>query len=829
MMKKILFSALAMGIAAASAWARPLSPQQALDRAMGEAAGSGMRAPATSALTLTRSIAAPGSQTPALYLFAADRTMMIVSADDATDALLGYCDEAAGELPSQMQAWLEGYAAQIEYAAAHPAKGLLLDSPAATSSRADREPITPMISTIWNQSAPFNNLCPMVGGKRAVTGCVATAGAQVLKYFDYPQRGTGTVSYNDNGTNRTLNLSGKDFDWANMIDNYNNSYTATQASAVAYLMQACGYVSSMNYTATASGTQSEYFLSGAKKYLGINSAATFLNRDYYGIAQWESLIYENLKNVGPVYYDGVTDESEGHAFVCDGYSSDGYFHFNWGWGGSYDGYFRLTALNPEGQGIGGAASGGGFNFSQGVILNLTTPTGTTMELPQQAPMTLLGSLTATKSGANGVVLSSDAAQYYNVFCYNSSESMVTVDLGLKMQNLATNDVKYTTLLSSYQIGVNSGFSSLNGNLTGLSQGDYKVSFVCRNAGAGEWIPLNHALSDVDYFMATINASGSIASLTNAEPAELTVENLELLTDVYWGRALKFKYKVTNEGDTEVFDGYYPALFTINNDGSASLLAYANSKIFDLLGGESEDVEIAVNMTIGQSSFSGSAYFGLVSVMSGYIVDFVPVTIEAASAPNPQSTKFSFVGNSYAADASNLQFECGIKNTSGYYAAPLVVWITPENGGYVLQTFSSSDYYFLSAGQTASATFGGAMPSAQLGESYAAFLMNPMSSSQDTLDYLTFTVSQEYSGIEVANGEKAGVKVVCDRSSAMAMVVAPTEISGMEFYTIDGRRAAVQPEINGASASASLAQLPAGLVIVKVTLADGTVHTAKIVK
>ena len=220
-----------------------------------------------------------------------------------------------------------------------------------------------------------------------------------------------------------------------MLDSYTGTYNTTQRDAVAFLMQAVGYASEMSYSPEASGAQSPTMLAGLKQYFGYNEKATMLNRQNFPLAEWEYLIYENLKTVGPVYYAGADNIQGGHAFVCDGYSSDGFFHFNWGWGGAYDGYFKLTALTPEGQGIGGNA--GGFNFDQEIVLNMTAPGSPTIDLPATSPITLTGNLTGSKYGNKGISLSSDQASSMGVFCYNASGETVNVGFGIKAVNIAS--------------------------------------------------------------------------------------------------------------------------------------------------------------------------------------------------------------------------------------------------------------------------------------------------------------------------------------------------------------------------------------------------------
>ena len=213
----------------------------------------------------------------------------------------------------------------------------------------------------------------MPNGK-APTGCVATAMAQVMKYFNWPEKGAGTGKATDSsGKSYAMDL-GVTFSWNDMKAQYNEgNYTSPQASAVALLMKACGYAVGMKYGPSESGAGSVAIPSALVDNFGYDGGVRLCMRTYYGREEWEGMIYDNLAHVGPVLYTGTTNLGGGHAFVCDGYSTDGYFHFNWGWSGMYDGYYLLTALNPEGEGTGGFA--GGYNIGQEVVLGICRPTG----------------------------------------------------------------------------------------------------------------------------------------------------------------------------------------------------------------------------------------------------------------------------------------------------------------------------------------------------------------------------------------------------------------------------------------------------------------------
>ena len=294
----------------------------------------------------------------AYYVFNAqqDKGFVVVSGDDRTEAVLGYSDSGhfdADDMPESMRWWLGQYVEELE---ALDAGLLSLDEDAPTGDLPHRVStsivVAPLLKSQWGQDAPFYFQCPQVDSKYCVTGCVATAMAQIMYYHQWPSSTSKTIpSYTKNNT--TYNsLSTTTFNWSAMKDYYSpdeTSTTNTANAAVARLMNYCGHAAEMNYGTTSSGTHdySDVFV----EYFRYSTKAQKLERVDYTYTQWVNFILTELEAKRPVLYGGKK-QSGGHAFVCDGYDGKGYFHFNWGWYGSNDGYFLLTSLNPKGGGTG---------------------------------------------------------------------------------------------------------------------------------------------------------------------------------------------------------------------------------------------------------------------------------------------------------------------------------------------------------------------------------------------------------------------------------------------------------------------------------------------
>lgn len=301
------------------------------------------------------------------YAFNLEQGYVIVSGDDEMTELVGYAENGffdAENVPPQMQLWLDGYAeyvAAVQSGKAKARKILLSDSPSVV--------VEPLVTTKWNQDAPFNNFAPEYtddnnNTQRCATGCAATAMAQIMKFHNWPEQGVGHYSYEHQSFGTiSSNFSEHVYDWSNMIDRYNNGeYSNVQADAVALLMKDCGVSLNMNY-GPVSGASIYSYTPAFKNYFRYSSRT--VNRSGCETAEFTKIITDELQEGRPIIYCG-TGEDGGHAFVVDGYDTNYFLHVNWGWGGYSDGYFDMNYMDPTGLGIGGGS--GAFKWNQGIVL-----------------------------------------------------------------------------------------------------------------------------------------------------------------------------------------------------------------------------------------------------------------------------------------------------------------------------------------------------------------------------------------------------------------------------------------------------------------------------
>lgn len=298
-----------------------------------------------------------GSLEAYYYVFnrGSDNGFIIISGDDRALPVLGYTDEgdfSYEDIPDNMKWWLQEYADQIQFACTN-----ITDQDEETSVQWENflsgtnlpslRSEVKLATANWSQEAPYYDLCPMVNGKRAVTGCVATAMAIVMKYHGHPAKGSGSHSYTD-GYNNTYSANfATNYDWNSMLNDYSKSYTQTQGNAVAKLMFHCGVSCEMDYDPGASGALSEKMAKALSTYFGYDKSACSMSKSGHADSEWNALLKNELDNGRPVPYGGQAPTG-GHAFVFAGYNNSSQYYVNWGWGGYCNGWFTLSSLNPSG-------------------------------------------------------------------------------------------------------------------------------------------------------------------------------------------------------------------------------------------------------------------------------------------------------------------------------------------------------------------------------------------------------------------------------------------------------------------------------------------------
>lgn len=424
---------------------------------------------------------------------------VIASGDDCAYEILGYADKGtfdADNLPDGLQYMLDCYAEQIENGSKSP-------KTAKPKLGSTYPAVDPLLTTEWGQEEPYNDNCPisLSTGERCVTGCIATAMAQVM-YYHRNHHSTSEVVNAIPPYGSTLVTDsvpkGSPIDWDNMLDTYDSTATEVQRQAVANLMLYCGISTKMRYGPSSSSAYITDVIPALVNYFDYYDDASERSRSNYTDLEWETMVYEELGAGYPIYY-----AASQHAFVVDGHDGNGFVHINWGWAGTDNGHFRLTATSGSGGSMGGYNSGERALF--GVAPNRFIHRLTTTEL----------SLTSSNDVEN-----------------LSSLTSIHVSMAMTVTNLTEETGTFEQAVGLYKLGdlqsVVSPIRTIDGMAPGTAQqfsvslelestlapGIYTLVPISRVTGSNKW----RRNSNYDRFI-TITIYGDSAHLTMGIPEE----------------------------------------------------------------------------------------------------------------------------------------------------------------------------------------------------------------------------------------------------------------------------------------------------------------------
>ena len=388
-MKRSLFVFL-LAVLVLGAWAQAISEQDAKARVL-QYLQKSERVKARGGKPIGEQLALAKVGAEKIYAFNLEGGgYVIASGDSRALPVLGYSDSGHIDwenMPASMKWWLKSYDEAIASLCDHQfVDGNPMDGRAMTRAET-MTAIAPLLAMHWDQMGPYYDQCPIYDGEyapykgmRGLAGCVATAMAQVMAYHQWPREACKAIpaydfEYAFEGKSEPCHMDALPsikFSWDQMLNNYTeeNPGTTAQREAVAELMRYCGQSANMVYSPVFSGAFTIDVLRALRNYFGYDQGARFVRRVFCSIAEWEGLIYQELAAGRPVQYTGYSDDA-GHSFVCDGYDGEGLFHINWGWGGTDDGFFSLSVLNPYNNVSAGSGSSGiGFCIDQECIVGV---------------------------------------------------------------------------------------------------------------------------------------------------------------------------------------------------------------------------------------------------------------------------------------------------------------------------------------------------------------------------------------------------------------------------------------------------------------------------
>lgn len=613
-----------------------------------------------------------------LYVFSTGTGFVVLPNEDSAPVLLGYSDTGEFDLESNssLRQWFDFYNRQLNYLKNHPE-----DKEVLKIRHKSRAEISPLLKTEWNQEYPYNMLCPKVDGHETVTGCVATAMAQVMKYHNFPEHGKGTHSYfwRPGEEELSFNYDSIPFLWERMDNIYDKESSNEARHAVAELMLGCGVSVNMHYEPGGSGAATVMMGESLIDIFGYSKSLWMPNRAYYGYEEWEDMIYSDLAEGLPVLYSGAGTDG-GHQFVCDGYSSDGFFHFNWGWGGLSNGYFLLTALNPDHLGVGGGA--GGFNTTQ--IATLGVRPGTDKDKPVYVfynTDSFFSDIKEVKAGESFRC----GGQYFNFSLATMPDGS---HLGLKFVSESTEEAVFAEGPNVSGYHPDDGRNDLQVQFPKLSDGTYEITPVLKVED--KWSPVRIPVGQPQMIVAVVK--DGIATIENQKKASIYVTDIDIPSKIYRNHEFPMTFTVENIGDAEFYSTITPTLLDIKGD----VVSKSTFRPVDILIGEKENIKdyIGKFTALKDHTFAPGTYTMVFRDEAGKNVsDPIEVNIEVNDDKTEiRISELTIENKDSISNPSSVKIAFNVDCISGVYFGSLRFDVFPDDGGYEVCGSTSSDIY-----------------------------------------------------------------------------------------------------------------------------------------
>lgn len=842
-----LFSFFLLLLCSSPTWAKQLTQEQALDVAQnffdkegGLKSSTDIKLVAVSSeLTENNSLR---SSDEAFYVFNNNNnSFVIVSADDRMKPILGYSLNSpfhTENIPSNIQNFLSAY--YLYYNNLDNSTNILSSTKSSSSSSFATE-VSPLLGEInWDQSSPYNNMCPVIDGKTSVTGCVATAMAMILKYHEYPTKGTGSHSYTtESGTKYSLDFQSITFDWKNMLPQYSKvEYNETQAKAVAELMYACGVGVEMDYSPLESGAYSSNVPKALINFFGYNKNLGYVSRNYFNTSEWMEMLKTELNSKRPVFYSGSSSEV-GHAFVIDGYDKDDMVHVNWGWDGYNNGYFDISSLDPTSTGIGGGSgNGGGFTNYQSMVIGIQPETVSDfyfsffaleeMEIDKKSvaknesfniTLTNLFNLTSVfNKGFISVILENQAGEKHVLYEESIDEAIET--------NYGFSKIDFTDIKIPSE----------------AEDGNYKLYIATKDVREKDYSKVRGNVGSVIEY--NVSVKNDVCTLTPFS-GNLDLKNihgeLEATTSLYSGMTGKFKLSLSNSDNDSEYYGM-GGILLLSNDATPQLLSVLTQTQF-LIPANTENQEINLNAKM-EMDFRKSDSKVDIPTGNYYIAPFVsyrntlcligeliPVVIkEGKICDNIKLSNLSLeksivgVNEDLTINADiTLDGEGNIFNENIYAA----VFSESESSS---QNIHQTEVFIEKENQPYKFTMT-LNPMVETGKYFVALFRIIDNKYTQISNGLPFTVSENPTGLETIATNTDGIKIVSVNSNSVNIIL-PEQTESIDIYNISGNRIYnknLTSENMSANQTLETGYINDGIYIISVRTKDGKTVTTKFIK
>lgn len=762
---------------------------------------------------------------------------VIVSADTRVKKILGYSDKGTfspDNMPSNLKAWLNFYTDEIGYAIDNLPESQSEVTETLFRNARQINAVSPLLGNIiYDQGAPYYNLCPLDGTSHTYTGCVATAMAQVMRYHQHPSQGSGSKTYTTQtlGKTLTVDFGATTYDWANTLPYYYSSASQQENDAVATLMYHAGVSVNMDYTTSGSGTMTNFAVNAMHTYFGYDAGIQFYDRKYFLEDEWIAKVKAEIDASRPVIYQGANSTNEGHAFVCDGYDDNNLFHINWGWSGISNGYYELSALTPDIQGIGG--SNGGYNYYQGIVAGIQKP--------------VAGSIKKQVLGLDSLSVSANSIQRngsVDITLYNLANpagfDYISGAVGFALSQDGQADIPLTgARIDTLKINMYYPAATLSGISFGseIANGIYQLKVIYQD----EQINYPQIMTSTKGF-SYLNVEITNSKITFSKPTiqstlQLSVDPLATVT-LYQNKTGAFDVSVSNIGTVEYNAQIGLRLVKTDNPAvtqdvvsNIELIPVSETKILHMNGKITVapgdyNVEIyydatnnSSNTTFPTTLFTQSA--PITRLTKDISATTVTVNAEPA-APNLSVTSMDMP--SPIARGESFSLPVSIQNNGGFHDGELKAIVTdPSNGNSFVILFGNQTP-LIDGGTTENLSFDGLFSGIPEG-TYNVSIYDGntlLANSTQSFDIQDIAVG-------VNTKQENSLKVLNNPIKETLEMRVPADIIAIYLYNVQGKTIKVIDARKNSFISLPVSQLPKGIYILKAEDKFGKQFIEKIVK
>lgn len=739
------------------------------------------------------------STDPAFYIYniGDQKGFVIVSGEDAAKTILAYADEGlfrTDNIPENLKSWLNFYQQEIEGLRKASITTSVASSEQVSTSAAGIASVAPLLGTVkWNQSDPYNLLCPwdVNAESRTLAGCVAVAMAQIMKYYNWPVTGTGSHSYTDPiyGT-QTVDFSKKHYDWNNMLGVYGSTATAQQDTAVATLVYHCGVAVDMAYSLTGSSSYTINAAAAFVNYFGYDAELQRYERAFFSQAEWNSLIKKELNNTRPVYFSANSDAG-GHAFVCDGYDSNDMFHINWGWGGSSNGYFELSALSSDNPGIIGAT--GGYSYQQNILAGIHKVDA--FNKVSNQIVVYKTELTSSKSSVSNITTNSFSLNFNML---NNGLNSVNLKSGIgsikngtsTLEKLAESPM-YGTLSSGSYFTTDRSFTIFNPSVLSTA-GTYRLYPIYCPKDSVNW-SIIHGSSTLNNCLIVTVSSNKYATILPApmDPVLTLTTAPALFSKLYQNKSVNVDVTLQNTGP-EFFSYLGLCLISATDPGDRTYICESNiccpvgeTKTFHLSG----TVTVPPGNYYLQVQFDSSNSSSKGNYKSVGPTSFNSLATEVLPTPGTPvlqlNNKITMQKGDIISKNDTVNLNASITDTGGYFDSRIIAFVFPKAGGMSL-TYLTPRYVSIDSLETKVVTLTGTLDLENGDYTFSLYqLLNgnwsPLSPSG--LSTINFTVDNQGTKISQA----AEIKPLFIHQEGDRLLIETNgEIRQSQLYDLSGR-------------------------------------------